>query len=97
MPTPTETYTDELADLDKLAAELKTRGLLADIRTPHGRLPHLDVQNPRATVLTERVYAQADSYWFSWCERIAGCDQVTATANILVRILRTLGEETETR
>jgi hypothetical protein len=85
----TDTYAAEIDDLEKLAAELGTRGLLADVRTPHDRLPYLDVRNPHASALTERVFAQADSYWFSWCERITGCDQTTEAADILARVLRT--------
>ena len=84
-----ETYTDELADLDKLAAELNKRGLRADLHTPSGRLPYLQVTNPRATVLTEKVVAQADSFWWPWAERIASCTDMAAAATILARVLRT--------
>lgn len=51
-------------------------GLNAELCTPPGKLPYLHVSNPQASALTERVYAQADSFWFSWADRIAGCDEL---------------------
>ncbi|HEY1914816.1 MAG TPA: hypothetical protein VGH27_04500 [Streptosporangiaceae bacterium] len=85
-----DTYTDELADLDKLATELNARGLRADLRTPHGRLPYLVVRNPQASVLAEKVYAQAGAFWWSWADKIADSEDVNATAGILARVLRTI-------
>lgn len=63
--TGTQPDLGNLADLDDLATELHRHGLHADLRTPSGKLPYLRVSNPEASALTERVYAQADSYWFS--------------------------------
>lgn len=83
---------EDLADLEKLAAELIARGYQADVRTPEGKLPYLDVRNPNATVLAERVYAQAGAFWFSWAEKIADSDQIAVTAGILVRVLRAVDE-----
>jgi hypothetical protein len=85
----TDTYTDELADLDTLAAALNTRGLQAALHTPAGKLPYLQVTNPHATALSERVFAQADSFWWPWAERIASCDDIAQIATILARVLRT--------
>jgi hypothetical protein len=90
MPTPSSAVTSteaELADLDKLAAELTARGLQAELRTPDGKLPYLDVTNPGISVLTERVYAQADAYWYGWAEKIADCDDVAKAADSLARVL----------
>jgi hypothetical protein len=87
-----DTPAGDIADLEKLAAELAARGYQADLRTPAGRLPYLDVRNPRASVLAEKVYAQADAYWYSWAERIADCDDVTTAAAILARVLRAVDE-----
>jgi hypothetical protein len=39
------------------------------------------------------VYVQGSSYWWSWAERIAPREDATATAAILARVLRTVGEE----
>lgn len=85
----TETHAEQ-ADLQKLANELTARGYPADLRVPHDKLPYLDVRNPRASVLSERIYAQADAYWYSWAEKIAGCDQVAEAAAILARVLRSV-------
>lgn len=90
-PDTTSTHAEQ-ADLEKLAAELATHGLQADLHTPNGRLPYLDVKNSCARVLTERVYAQADTFWFSWAEKIAGCDEAITAAAILARVLRAADE-----
>ena len=76
------------AHLGRLAAALTARNYQADMRVPPGSPPYLDVRNPHASVLSERVYVQADAYWYSWCERIAGCDQPDAAAAALARVLR---------
>ena len=77
------------ADLERLAAELTELGYQADLRTPASRPPFLEVRNPQASVLTERVYAEAGSYLYSWGEPIARCDQASSAAAILARVLRT--------
>lgn len=78
---------EELADLDKLAAELTARGLRAGLRTPDGKLPYLEVTNSAVSVLTERVYAQADAYWYGHAEKIADCADVADAADSLARVL----------
>jgi hypothetical protein len=90
MPIHSNAMTDmeeELADLDSLATELAKRGLLAELRTPGDKLPYLDVTNPGISVLTERVYAQADAYWFGWAEKIGDCDDVIQVADKLAHVL----------
>jgi hypothetical protein len=87
-----EAQQEERAELEKLAAALRARGFQADLRTPEGRLPYLNVRNPRASVLAEKVYAQAGTFWWSWAEKFAGCDEVTTAAGILARVLRAVGE-----
>jgi hypothetical protein len=84
-----------VADLEALATELTTRGLQATVGAARGRPPYVDVHNPRASVLAERVYAHAGSFWWSWAERIAPCDEMTKAAAILARVLRTVDEEAE--
>jgi hypothetical protein len=88
----TDTQTTETADLEKLGAALTAMGYQAQVRTPAGRLPYLDVRNPQASVLSEQVYVQGESYWWSWAERIAPRDHVTTAAGILARVLRAAGE-----
>jgi hypothetical protein len=84
----------DLADLEKLVPELIARDLQADMQTPAGKLSYLEVRNPHVQVLTEKVYAQADAYWFAHAERIAGCDEVTKAADILARILHATANTT---
>jgi hypothetical protein len=79
----------EQQDLERLAAELGQHGLCAELCVPPGKLPYLHVSNPQASLLSERVYAQADSFWYSWAQRIAGCDDVAAAAATIGRVLRT--------
>lgn len=79
----------EQAHLQRLAAELTKRGYDAKLHTPVGRPAYLDVCNPAATILSEQVYAQADSYWWPWAERIGSTHDPVAAAATLARVLRT--------
>lgn len=81
-----------MAALERLAEAVTARGFHADVHALTGRPPYLDVRNPRAALLAERVYAQGDVYWWPWEEKIAGCDQVATAAGILARVLRAVGE-----
>lgn len=90
MPAPPHqaiSTTAEQADLEKLAGELAKRGLQAELRTPTGKLPYLEVTNPGTSVLTERVYAQADAYWYGWAEKITDCDDAARAADHLAHVL----------
>jgi hypothetical protein len=93
MHARTDAHTAEIDHLENLAAEVTARGYQADLRTAAGKLPCLDVRNARATVLSERVYSQDGSFWWSWGERIAGCDQAATAARLLARVLRAVGEQ----
>lgn len=93
MQTSTDAYAAEMGDLERLAAELTARGLDAVICTPAGRLPYLNVANPRVAMLSERVYASAEAFWFSWAERIAGCHDVAVAAGMVAQVLRTVDGE----
>jgi hypothetical protein len=85
--TPTEQ-----ADLASLATELAARGYRTTLRAPTGAVPRLHITNPRATALTEQVYAQGGNYWFSWGQPIVTCDRPATAAAILARVLRAEGE-----
>jgi hypothetical protein len=78
---------DGRAELEQLAAELTARGLTAHLVIRAERLPYLAVRNGTASGPPQRVYAQAD--WFFWphAERIAACDDVTAAAHAIVHAL----------
>jgi hypothetical protein len=91
MPT-TETATSAAADLERLSSELTARGFHATLRPALDGIPCLAVRNPRASILAEIVYARDGSYYWSWHEPIARCDEVTTAAGILARVLRAIGE-----
>ncbi len=82
------------ADLARLGAELAARGYEAAIRTPSARLAYLTVTNPRATVLSERVYIQGGSFYWSWAEPITACTDVTSAAATVAHVLRSAGSYT---
>ncbi|HEY3733733.1 MAG TPA: hypothetical protein VGL63_07435 [Streptosporangiaceae bacterium] len=80
----------EQADLERLAAELSTRGLKTMLVTGDGRPPCLHVVNPEAAALSERVFAQADFFWWPWAQVIDRRDQPAAAAAAITRVLRTV-------
>jgi hypothetical protein len=80
----------DVADLERLAAELAERGLSAELLAPNGRLPYLQVRNPHVHVLCETVYAQAGAFWYSWAEKIADSDHPARAADMLARVLGTV-------
>jgi hypothetical protein len=86
------TQADDIFDLGRLGTELTARGYRTVVQTPAVQLPYLAVTNQDANVLTEKVYVQGASYWWSWAEPITGRDDVTSAANILARVLRSVSE-----
>jgi hypothetical protein len=92
MSAPAGDLTDtrvEQAELETLAAEVTARGYVAQLYTPAARLPYLEVRNPQVSALSERVYAQAGVYWFSWAQKIADTDNPAEAARRLDRVLAT--------
>lgn len=79
--------------LARLAQEVAAHGLQAELKSPHGSMAYLIVRNPRAGALTEKVYANHGVYYYSWWEKIAGCDEAATAAAILARVLRTVDGE----
>ncbi|MER7547098.1 hypothetical protein ABTW95_29235 [Spirillospora sp. NPDC127506] len=77
--------------LEELGGELVKRGLRVRLLLPRGQSPSLHVMNPDAAALTENILAEqgADGwwYWWSWGERIAGADDVTAAADRIAAVL----------
>jgi hypothetical protein len=79
--------------LEKLAEELKNRGLEAWLMAPPGRVPSVYVTNPAARALEENVYAHRGKdglwwLWWSWAERISPADDLEAAASAVLRVLR---------
>jgi hypothetical protein len=89
----TSTYSDEIASLQSLATQVAVLGLHGTLCHQPGQLPYLDVRNPRASVLGEKVFAQAGMFWWSWAERIGPCGEVADAAAFVARVLRTVDGE----
>jgi hypothetical protein len=89
---PASTQPTAVNDLQNLATELAAHGLQTTLNRPVGNAPCLVVRNPHASVLTETVHACQGSYWWSWKEPIASCDQPVQAAILLVKVLRIAGE-----
>lgn len=92
MSAPAGDLTDthvEQAELETLATEVTARGYVARLYTPDARLPYLEVRNPQVSALSERVYAQAGAYWFSWAQKISDTDNPADAARRLDRVLAT--------
>lgn len=78
--------------LDKLAEELRNRGLEAWLMAPPGRVPSVYITNPAARALEENVYVTRGKdglwwFWWSWAERITPADDLEAAANAISRVL----------
>jgi hypothetical protein len=74
--------------LGRLQDGLNERGYETALVTPgEGRLPLLEVRNPEAKMLVERIVANANGYWWSWAEKIAMLDEVDSAAVIVARVL----------
>jgi hypothetical protein len=88
-PTPASTDDpDDLADLDALAAELNRRDFPSLRLTPPGQSPHLDVTLPGSMAPGERIYAQADTYFWASTRPIGPTSQPAAAADIITEALR---------
>ena len=81
----------DTAALEKLAAELGTRGFDTCLTTPEGRLPFLTVRNQEAAQLTEMILADGGSFWWSWAERITGVANTGGAADAVARVLAARG------
>lgn len=83
---------DGRAELEKLAAELTARGLTAHLVIRPDRLTCLAVSHGRASGPPQRIYAQADWFFWPYAERIAACDDLTPAADAIAHALHTGGE-----
>lgn len=83
---------DDTAALEKLAVELGGLGFHCRLVQPAPEMPWLEVTNPQATVLSERILAQNGWYWWPWAERLAETGDVTGAAERVARVLRASGE-----
>jgi serine/threonine-protein kinase RsbW len=76
------------SDLERLAAQLITRDFQVQLITSPNRLCRLEVSGTGVPLPPQRIYAQAD--WFFWphAERIAACDDLMTAADAITRALQ---------
>jgi hypothetical protein len=72
--------------LEKLAEELRSRGLDPMITTSGGRVV-LVVSNPAAPLMSENILVDGRWFWWSWAERIVSTEAVSAAADAISRVL----------
>jgi hypothetical protein len=78
---------DATASLEELAGQLGERGYQAQLVTPGGRRPRLQVRNPDVPLLAEDVYAESGWYWYAFAERIAPASQPAIAAARIAGVL----------
>ncbi|TDD31013.1 hypothetical protein E1287_28015 [Actinomadura sp. KC06] len=84
---------EALGHLERLTAELRSRGWTVEVAAPHDRRPSAIVADPRTPALNESVIATPErpdggwSYFYAWGERIASCADPAAAAAALGRVL----------
>ena len=81
----------DTALLERLAAELDPERYASAIMR-QGRVPCLRVINRHAPQLAEDIYAGRGWFWWSWAERLAGCDDAASAAAKVARVLRSVSE-----
>ena len=75
--------------MEKLAAELTSRGFETRLAVPQGHVPSLAITNPQVTALSETVVAGDNWFWWSWAERVAPVADVGGAAGVIARVLST--------
>jgi len=88
---------EEVAHLQRLAAELIGRGLDAQVVT-RGARPCLNVANPDAPDLNERVLChpaedQSPCFWWPWQQPIGSVDDLETVAGKAAAVLRSVEAE----
>jgi hypothetical protein len=82
---------DASAALERLAAALDPREFITTLTTGPGQPPHLTVTSRRAD-FGDDIYADNQTYWWSFAERIAPVDNPRAAARKVADVLRTAPE-----
>jgi hypothetical protein len=82
---------DAVAALEKLAAELSSRGFdpVITTTTTTGGRPALVVSNPRVPALSENILADGDWLLWPWADRIGQVTELGAVADTIACVLAT--------
>jgi hypothetical protein len=78
----------ERADLERLAGGLTALGYQTSLVARPGQRAYLQVRNPQAQVLTERIHIEGEFFVWSWGQPVAPRDQVAEAVDRLDRVLR---------
>jgi hypothetical protein len=81
----------EVAHLERLAAELPAEQYQAQLGTTMGHRPSLHVSNRKATVLAEDVIVDGGWYWYFAAQRVAPVSEVPTAAGKITHVLRAMG------
>jgi hypothetical protein len=87
--TPSAAEHDIIA-LEQLAAALGPLGYQTRLINPAPEIPWLEVSNPQARALSERILVQSSWFWWSWAERLAPVAEAATAAETIARVLRTV-------
>jgi hypothetical protein len=92
MASTDQAHSTRFAFLDKLAEELGNRGLQAWIVHHEGFVPCVEIVNPCAQTIEERVYVSQGKdgmwwFWWPWPERISVADDLDAAATSVTRVM----------
>ena len=81
---------NDITALEQLATALEPLGYQTRLVNPAPEIPWLEVSNPRARVLSERILVQSGWFWWSWAERLAPVTDAATAAASIARVLRTV-------
>jgi hypothetical protein len=85
---------EQLAHLQRLAAELSSRGFTTQLLSA-GRQPSVQVTNPDNGELTERVLCRPAGngswcFWWPWRQPIGSVEDVAAASGKIATVLRSV-------
>ncbi len=75
------------AAMELLAAELRERGLQAEMIASTAGLVRMKVRNPAASVLSETIIGHAGAFWWPWRDQIGPATDVSHAAMVIARVL----------
>jgi hypothetical protein len=88
LPVTSGTPEHDITALEQLAAALRPLGYQTRLVNPAPEIPWLEVSNPDAPALSERILVQSGWFWWSWAERLAPVAEAATAAETIARVLR---------
>ncbi len=78
---------DVTAAMEQLAAELRDRGLHAEMIASAAGPARMRVRNPAASVLSETIIGHAGAFWWPWRDQIGPATDISHAAAVIARVL----------